>query len=81
MHVHSQLFSWILCLSRLFFFPVHEFFSMFTSCCKCCNYMTLCLGMATAAALEKQQIPDCEQASTCALGEECHESDTGLGRK
>ena len=33
----------------------------------------------TAIALEKQQVPDSEQTSACAAGEERHEGDFGLG--
>lgn len=36
------------------------------------------LVLLTVAAPEKQQIPDGEQAPTCAAGEERHESNAGL---
>ena len=39
------------------------------------------LSSTTAVTLEEQQVPDREQASASAAGEERHESDSGLGRQ
>lgn len=43
-----------------------------------CNHVSRFLVLPTVAALEEQQIPDGEQAPTCAVGEKCHESDSRL---